>query len=303
MSALRRVLIVGATGKQGGAVVDALLSSPNAASFMIFAPTRDPQSASAQRLAAKSKNIKTVKGQMEDAQAIFKEIGEKIDTVFGVTIPSLKKSEKHIEEIQGKSLVDAAVSNGVKNFVFTSVDRGGDKSDTDPTYVPHFATKYNVEVYLKEKAKTSGMSWTILRPVFFLDNLQPGFFGKVIASCWAAMDSKKKLQVVSVKDVGIIGAKAIIDPEQYKNRALALAGDELTFTEANEIFRANYAKNLPRTFDILASGLKYMLTDIKLMFQWFSDSGCRADVVECRRINPEMQTFQDWLKVTGKHQA
>lgn len=36
------------------------------------------------------------------------------------------------EEKQGKALVDAAVANGVRYFVYTSVDRRGPKSDEDP---------------------------------------------------------------------------------------------------------------------------------------------------------------------------
>jgi uncharacterized protein YbjT (DUF2867 family) len=49
------------------------------------------------------------------------------------------------EERQGKALVDAAIKNNVKNFVYSSVDRGGPRSDNDATNVPHFASKYRVE--------------------------------------------------------------------------------------------------------------------------------------------------------------
>ena len=54
----RTILVTGATGKQGGAVVNALLAAN--ADFQILALTRDAQSASAQRLAKKSPNIKLV---------------------------------------------------------------------------------------------------------------------------------------------------------------------------------------------------------------------------------------------------
>jgi uncharacterized protein YbjT (DUF2867 family) len=301
MSTLRKILVVGATGKQGGAVVNALLKSPSASSIKIFAPTRDPDSPSAKRLAAKSTNIKPIKGQIEDVQAIFKEIGEPVDAMFAVTIPSMKKSEKNIEEVQGKALVDAAIANGVKHFVFTSVDRGGARSDTDGSYVPHFSAKYRVEVYLKAQAAKAGMTWTILRPVFFLDNLLPGFLGKVSGAWWASMDKNTKLQVVATKDIGIFAAKALEAPEQYKNRAISLAGDELTFAEANEKFRKLFGTPLPKTFGMLGGFMKWMIEDINLMWKWFVEVGYGADVAECKKINPEMQDFETWLKESSGH--
>lgn len=85
------------------------------------------------------------------------------------------------EEEQGNKTVDAALANGVEHFVYTSIDRGGPKSDNNPTSVPHFATKHTVELYLKEKAAGWKMNWTILRPTAFFDNLTPDFPGKGFA--------------------------------------------------------------------------------------------------------------------------
>ena len=66
----RALLVTGATGKQGGAVVKALLGAK--ADFQILAVTRDPSSQSAQRLANKSPTIKLVAGNLDDCDAIFK---------------------------------------------------------------------------------------------------------------------------------------------------------------------------------------------------------------------------------------
>jgi uncharacterized protein YbjT (DUF2867 family) len=73
------------------------------------------------------------------------------------------------EEAQGKALVDAALKNGVKHFVYTSVDRGGDKSYDNPTYVPHFISKHNIEHHLVDSSKGTDMGWTVLRPTAFLE--------------------------------------------------------------------------------------------------------------------------------------
>ena len=66
----RAILVVGATGNQGGAVIDNLLQSE--ASFTILAVTRVPVSSTAQRLAQKSSEIKLIQGDLDDPVALFK---------------------------------------------------------------------------------------------------------------------------------------------------------------------------------------------------------------------------------------
>lgn len=79
----RAVLITGATGKQGGAVVNALLKAD--ADLEILALTRNAQSASAQRLAQKSSKIKLVTGDMDAAENIFSKAKEITNTpIWGV---------------------------------------------------------------------------------------------------------------------------------------------------------------------------------------------------------------------------
>jgi uncharacterized protein YbjT (DUF2867 family) len=85
-----------------------------------------------------------------------------------------KGASPKLEEAQGKALVDSAVANDLKYFVYSSVERGGDeRSWENPTPVPHFASKHNVELHLREKAKATKMNWTILRPVAFMDVCSP----------------------------------------------------------------------------------------------------------------------------------
>jgi uncharacterized protein YbjT (DUF2867 family) len=66
----KAILITGATGKQGGAVIDALIREN--ADFELLAVTRDTKSASSQKLSQKSPNIKLVEGDMNDPAGIFR---------------------------------------------------------------------------------------------------------------------------------------------------------------------------------------------------------------------------------------
>jgi uncharacterized protein YbjT (DUF2867 family) len=70
----RTILISGATGKQGGAVLGRLVKQN--ADVEILAVSRNPNSPSAQKLLKKSSNIKLVQGDLSDATTIFKNASE-----------------------------------------------------------------------------------------------------------------------------------------------------------------------------------------------------------------------------------
>ncbi|KAK0111907.1 hypothetical protein ONS96_001174 [Cadophora gregata f. sp. sojae] len=145
--AARKLLVVGATGKQGGSLITAL--SP----FQIFALTRDATSPSAKRLDSMP-NITVVEGSSSSPTSIFA-AHKDIYGVFSMTMPRTKVSE----DDQAMSLIDESIKNGVSHFVFTSVDRGGDVvSDTNPTEIHHFATKHRIEQYLKKRIRETRSS-------------------------------------------------------------------------------------------------------------------------------------------------
>jgi uncharacterized protein YbjT (DUF2867 family) len=286
----RKILVTGATGKQGGAVIKALEASGNA--FHILALTRNANSASAKALAAKP-NVTVVTGEISKPNSIF-DANKPIYGVFSVTIPMGKVSE----EDQAKPLIDAAIANGVEHFVFTSVDRGGDeKSDHNPTQIPHFRSKHLIEEYMKQQiaAKNSKMQWTILRPVAFMDNLEPDFMGKGFASMWAGIGDKP-LQLIATEDIGLFAAKAFNNPAQYQGRSISLAADEMNFKDAKKVFKETLGYNMPETFGFVGSGLKFAIKELGTMFSWFKTDGYGADIQQLRKEEPKLQDFKTWLK-------
>jgi uncharacterized protein YbjT (DUF2867 family) len=296
----RKFLIVGATGKQGGSVIDALLSKSSTSTtlFEIIALTRNKQSSSAQSLASKS-SVSVVEGDLNKSSDIFAKTGP-IDSIFCMTLPGNAGDE----EKQATNLIDAALTNNVKHFVFTSVDRGGpDVSERTPTNIPHFASKHHVEEYLKEKSagSESGMGWTILRPVAFMDNLVPGFVGRAFAAWWKQV-GEKKLQLIAARDIGHFGATALLEPEKYKGRAIGLAGDELNYEEACAIFKEVEGYDMPTTFSWVGSALKLALKEMGTMFEWFRTDGYGVDIQALRKEYPELQDFRTWLKESSKFQ-
>ena len=146
------------------------------------------------------------------------------------------------------------------------------------------------------------MTWTILRPVAFMDNLKPGFFCKMFNAMWLGMGDTK-LQLVSTKDIGVFAAQALasFEEETYKNQAISLAGDNLTQQEGNEVFWKVYGRNVPRTYVFWGSLLEYMVREVGTMFTWFEEEGYGADLSQCKRLNPRMQNLEDWLREDSGH--
>lgn len=168
----KTLLVTGATGKQGGAVINALLSRFTHASnsnstsafpspahsppIHILALTRDPTSRAAHNLLSLSRpHLTLLKGDLNSPSHIFSSLPTShphIHGIFSVQLPKfgLGAADVASEERQGKELVDAAIRHGhVERFVYSSVDRGG--GEDEGTYVPHFRSKYRIEQYLRER--------------------------------------------------------------------------------------------------------------------------------------------------------
>ena len=200
------------------------------------------------------------------------------------------------EEAQGKSLIDESIKHGVKHFVYSSVDRGGAKSTDNPTRIPHFIHKYNIEKHLVANSKDGNMDWTILRPTAFYENFTPDFFGKIFATSFKMALKEAPLQMVGVSDIGAVAAEVFMNANAYKGRAISLAGDELTYAQFKDIFETRTGQTLPTTWRPLAALFMAIVKDMGYMFKWFHDEGFGADVEEVKKIHPGLKDFETWLE-------
>lgn len=205
------------------------------------------------------------------------------------------------EVTQGKGLIDASIAHNVTHFVFSSVDRGGETASAEnATNVPHFITKHRIEQYLFERAGSLGvnMSWTVLRTVFFFDNLVPTFFGKVCATAWDAYLQGRPLQAIAVSDIGVFAAKAFLqyhDP-RFRNQCLSLAGDELTYEGMQAVFCEKTGKPMPTTYSLVMYFVLWMVGDLRTMFIWFYEHGFKIDFPKLRAIHPGLKDLGRWIE-------
>lgn len=292
----RHILVTGATGKQGGAVIDALANNPD---FILLAQTRNASGGGAQKLTLRGNNIKVVQGDQDDVPGLFENAQEvakgSIWGVYSVQV-SQGKGVTHDGEIrQGKTMVDESVKAGVEHFVYGSVERGGDeRSWESETPIPHFQSKWVIEHYLRDRA--GSMGWTVLRPVAFMDNLAPGFPTQVFMAAMRDTLGDKPNQWVATSDVGVFAKLAFQSPEKYNHRAIGLAGDELTQPQLSQAFRNTTGQPMEGTFWFLGSFLKYMVTELGTMINWFGSDGYKANIPELKKMHPGLLSMEEWIK-------
>ena len=144
------------------------------------------------------------------------------------------------------------------------------------------------------------MTWTVLRPVAFFDNLTPDFFGKGFTTSVLLRlgEREKKLQLVATSDIGFFAAQSFINANStdYKNKSISLAGDELNFSELKTIFEQKTGETLPTTYVFVAAILNWLSHELGYMFKWFRDVGFGVDIASMKRTNPDMKDFGTWLE-------
>ncbi|RST16658.1 NmrA/HSCARG family protein [Streptomyces sp. WAC05374] len=279
------LLVIGATGLQGGATARELVRRGRDTAALV----RDPRSEAARALAALG--VRLVTGDLDD-EASLRAAMEGVHGVFSVQNFMTPKGLGG-EVRQGRAVARAAKATGVAHVVYSSV--GGAERDSG---VPHFDSKRHIERYLEGL----GVPTTVLRPTFFMDNFAAhgpqNVDGTLVVQL--ALKPDTRVQFIAVDDIGYFAAEAFDHPEQYLGRAVELAGDELTATEVAEAFAAR--SGLPARFEELpldaVAGNPYIpnAPEIALMFEWFQEHGYRADIPALRAAHPGLQTFATYLK-------
>ena len=299
MSPPKHFLIAGATGRQGGAVVSALLSNPDFGiePEHVWAITRDAVGASALRLVSKWPGLNIVVGDLNKPHVLFEQLRH---LILPQTAVFLAQAHGPTEVSDAKGFINAAISHGVAYFVYSSVDRGGrELSDADPSYCKTFSDKFEIEQHLKNvvaQQEGKGMDYTIIRPTWFADNAHWGFPGKLCMTGWRDWMHGKRMQVVTTRDIGRWAAEGLVRPDRtnIRNGALSIASDQLSFQDIDTVFKKRTGKGVPVTFGWFASLVIWSVKDLNTMFGFINERDYGADLPWLKeRLEPT--TFAQWV--------
>lgn len=293
----RPILVTGATGKQGGAVVRGLLQ----AGRPVRALTRDPGSAAGQALSAQGVDV--VKGDFHDPASLDAALAG-VDGVFSMQMGS-QPSDPDTEIVTGKALVEAARRADVNVIVHTSVARAGDHENfigwDEGRWEPLY---WQSKAAVNEMVKTQGFRhWVILKPAMIMEDLVPPQADLQFASLRergrfeTAIEADTGIDWIAAKDIGAFAAAAFADPERFHGHEIDLAAECFTLPAvAAKMAKATGKPVSAVTFsedERLAQGYDPMHFAHEV---WNNVEGYKVDLDAVRRWGIPLTTLDEFIE-------
>jgi uncharacterized protein YbjT (DUF2867 family) len=275
----RPVLVLGATGGQGGAVAAALIR----AGRQVRALVRDPSSAPAAKLAAAGAGLAVA--DFTDREALTAAM-RGAAAAFALTTPF--ESGAAAEVRQGEAIIAAAGAAGLPHLVFSSV-----AGATAGTGVPHFESKGAVEQMLDR----SGLPHTVVAPTYFYDNALGGYQDLMHGILELPLPEGHPLQQLGRTDLGSFVALVLADPGRFTGRRVELASDAPTPAQMSQALSA--ALDRPVRFrEVPVSGIRS--PDMAAMWEFLRGAGYQADITALRHDYPAVgwTSFTSWARQT-----
>jgi uncharacterized protein YbjT (DUF2867 family) len=246
-----RILVTGATGQVGAAVIPYLAADPT---VEVLAGVRTP---------AKAKHLSVPVAHLDldkpETMAKALEGVERALLITGYTVDMLRQS---------KDFLNAARRAGVKHIVHLGA------CGNDDTRISHYGWHQFIERYIE----WCDFSFTHLRPEIFMQNML-GYGGEsyVRQGVIRHYIGKARLSWVDTADVSEVAAASLLHPEKHGGQIYRMGYEAATYDEIAEIFARvigqpfSYEARSPDEFhrNVLAAGAEpaYM----KCVFDSYSD--------------------------------
>jgi uncharacterized protein YbjT (DUF2867 family) len=194
------ILVTGATGTSGAAIVRALLERAERPRVLV----RDPEKAAA----LLGDDVEIARGDTNDPDSLDAAL-EGVDRtlMLSPSIPELAQLEANV--------VDAAQRAGVKHVVKFSVF-GADANSSMRFQRQHAESE--------RRLKDSGIAWTMLRPTFFMQNLF-GLRDSIRGGAIYMPTGDGRASHVDVRDIAAVAAVALTD-SGHEGKAYEITGPQ-----------------------------------------------------------------------------
>jgi len=294
------ILVIGATGAQGGATARRLLAAGRTVRFL----TRDPDSPAARALI--EMNAQGVRGDLDDRESLDKAMTG-VRAVFSVLVPDFDRSDS--ERRQGFALIDAARKAGVPQFVHTSVAQAGNHLTFPGWSEKRWNQKYWTDKWdVEEAVRSAGFeSWTVLQPAFMMDNLAepkeramfPHLRDGLLLS---ALLPGTRLDWVAADDVGTLAVSALDDAQRWHGETIPLAAEKLVMSEVGDrlgqVLGARIRVLHVTPDEARAKGLAPGWVNAQ---EWINEVGYRVDIDSLPGRGVQLTSMVDWIDANREH--
>jgi uncharacterized protein YbjT (DUF2867 family) len=284
MTNQKTVLVAGATGRQGGAVVNELLAHGH----KVIAYIQDAKDPRAQALAQKGTQL--AEGTLEDIDAL-KVAAQPVDAIFSITVPFGPQGQTG-EVMQGKSLANVAASLG-KHLVYSSI--AGAKPSADLT-VEHAGSKQQIEAYFKTKPDLKA---TIVAPVYIMENILNTKANGLARGVYAqALSPDHKINQVTVLDIASLAVWAIEHPETMVGQRIEVASEDISGNEIAKVLSDLLGRTIPYVQLSLDHVRQTAGNEIAAMYEKFENNPYKIDIPALHKRFPDIKwhTFKEWAE-------
>src|SRR6266568_3649459 len=278
----RKILVIGATGQQGGAVARLLLQKRHE----VYALTRNTESETPKEQYLRNLGAKLIKGDLENPDSL-EQATNGVDSVFLMGTPAGDGPEG--ETRRGKMMTDIAKEKKVAHLVYSSV-ASADKN----TGIPHFESKYKVEQHIQNL----GIPYTIIGPTFFMENLltylKPGLEQGQLA---LPLSPSTILQHIALENIAEFSTLVLERRNSFLGKRIDIASDELTGEQAAKILSDELGRKI-KYVQVPLEQIRQASEDIALMYEWYERVGTGIDITNLHQQYPEVnwRRFKDWVK-------
>ena len=306
MAEKKIIAVTGATGAQGGGLVRAITSDPSGG-FAARAITRDVNSDKAKAVAKLGAEL--VAANLDDA-ASLKSAFSGAHGAFCVTA-FWEHFSPEKELAQATAMAQAAKAAGVQHVIWSTLENTRKWVPLTDNRMPTLMGKYKVPHFdAKGEAddvfRKVGVPTTFLLTSMYWDNLiyfgmgpKKGPDGKLVFNLPMGA---KKLPGIAVADIGKCAYGIFKKGGEYIGKTVGIAGEHLTGGEMAAALSKALGQPVSYNavpFDVYR-GLGFPgADDLGNMFQFkhdFEDYFCGVrDLKVARSLNPELQTFSQWL--------
>jgi len=283
-------VVFGATGVQGGSVVRALSKAEG--EWTVKAVTRDPEAEKAKQLAELS-GVEVVKADLDNAESVAAAV-EGAAVVFAVT-NYWEGCDKDKEVQQGKNIVDACKSAGVKHLVYSGLENAEDVLSKP---CDHFDSKAAVEAYIKEQEVPS----TIVRFAAYYENLLNTLKPRKNDEGTFILDipmGEEALDMVSASECGECIRQIFKQQDEYLGKVVGLSSQKLKVDEYAAILTKGLTERKVEAAKITTeefAGLDIpAASQLAAMFEFYQSGKVERDIETTRKLNPEISSFEQWV--------
>lgn len=274
------VAVTGATGRQGSAVVRALL----ARGWQVRGLTRDPRRPRARALAALGAEM--VQADMDEPASLDRAFAG----AHGVySVQNFMISGLEGEVRQGRNVGTAALRAGVDHLAYGSAGTG-----ERGTGVGSWESKLEVEDHLHEL----GLPVTVLRPAAFMELMtDPAFYPAVgVWHVWPKIAGGSfVVPWLCCRDLGVIVERVFADPQRHVGRSLTLATDARSLDDCHRTYAKVFGRR-PRRFPLPVWLLERFVPDTVALWRWTRTGTLDVDVDTAWSLHPDALDVEAWLR-------